>query len=87
MLTSWKPRTSPTFQSVLVLSACVLWQATQGPPMITGAIRRTRSVVSDSWTSAIVRSGSARSCASDAASKASSSCGLRLRNAWSETNR
>src|SRR3954465_921443 len=40
------PRTSPTFQSRLGLSGCVLWQLTQTGPMLTGvAIRTCRSKI------------------------------------------
>ena len=33
MVTSWMPRTSPTFQSRLGLSGWVLWQVTQASPI------------------------------------------------------
>ncbi len=72
MLTSWRPRTSPTFQSFLTLSTWLLWQLTQAAPMMTGAISRTRSLNSDSFTSVITRVGSARNVLSAATSKSSS---------------
>ena len=62
MVTSWMPRTSPTFQSCFGLSGCELWQLTQACPMTTGAIRRTRSLKADRETSAdlLVRIGTQR---------------------------
>ena len=41
MVTSWMPRTSPTFQSCLGLSGLALWQVTQAWPMMIGVTSRT----------------------------------------------
>src|SRR6516162_10142037 len=45
MTNSSMPRTSPTCQSRLGLSGCVLWQLTQAAPMMIGVAKRTRRAV------------------------------------------
>ena len=46
-VTSWIPRTSPTFQSCLGLSGLVSWQLKQAELMMIGEISRTRPLRRD----------------------------------------
>src|SRR3954469_13675381 len=56
-ITSWIPRTSPTFQSRFGLSGWELWQVTQTWPIFTGATARTLRSKIEPETSTILWSG------------------------------